>query len=737
MPNRYVPVRSSLPLKENILVATALNAGVVPEKINLEGVERKTLFLSPLLAAKVDEASQTHDLPFDQAFYSLLLAGVRIIEGQKADFVAKVAQADPPPFRGGTPEQTRFFKNIVTSLEGGRICLAEGSTGIGKSRAMLAAAMKMAERKKKVVIAAPTLKILGQLFEEFEFLKKEGVGVGVTGGFFPGVTEFVSPSRLAKYFEELPDDSNPETADPEARKWVAEGGPMLSSWSPLVRAMGAPVSFLAEDLRQISVNLPVEDFLLRRGEKEEHPSLGAIQKSAVEADLLFCTHAMLARAHQERWSAFPAPEVLIVDEAHLLEMELARIHSMSLSLASLYRRLQETALAQGAKSHSVVFKALKECIKTRNRLRKIGRENGHQRLRIAPGMEFFEEMKDILENLDKNLSSRSLSVVRDINDDREVVRECLEILGGRKGSGVLEFSSDPRFSVLVAGRETVGDILGNLWKSVGSAAACSASLFTPDEFGDIDPDFMLSLLALPRGRTDTPLPVVAPWVTDIPTMHLPSPELSPRLSRTPGKTRTQETESDWMANVALQCRKIAEEAKGGTLILASSYSQVEALAAGLSDIPNRLVVQRPEEKFQLAEDRFRSLHRLHRRPVLIGTGVAWTGVDLTDKSVAPDKDSLLTDLVIACLPIGLNRTTSAYHRFQTMGIESLAKETLLILRQGLGRLVRHPQAKDKHIWVLDGRIFSGEWPHFQRFQKVVRRMLGPVNYQKNSTLFSS
>lgn len=734
MPNRYVPVIPIPPTLPGVTfrsaISKALNDGVKPEKVSLKNINKKTLFIPPVIMAKVEELVEKHQadgLTFDDVFASLMIAGLKILQGKQAAFSMQVETSSPPPFSTQSQEQITFFKNIATSLDNGRLCLAEASTGIGKSRAMVAAAILQARKKKRVVMTAPTLKVLGQLWVEYENLKDEGIAQGVTAGFFPGITEFVSEERLREWIAE------DASIDIGVRSWILEGGPVLME-SPLIRAMresGARLAFLADDLRQLAKDVPVNDFLLRSEEKELHQSLLAVRQAAIESDILFCTHAMLARAHQRQWAAFPAPDVLIVDEAHQLEQNFAKIHSESLSMTSLRFRLKQAAKATGASNGSSIVKALKIIESSRTRLSDVAAFS-ERRISLGPHMEDFDEIKEMLEEIGQALTPKPLSVVRDIGNDRSVIKEAINVVMGKKWSAFVEFSPDLRFPSIVIGRESIGDVLGNLWKSVGSAAVCSATLYISDEFGNNRADYMLSLLAMPKGRTDTPPPVIASWITAIPKLHLPSKELAEKLSRPLDKVRSEESETHWLINVADQCRKIVEESRGGTLILTASFAQVEALTKHIP-FPTRIVAQRRNEKFSVAEEKFRALHTEGARPILIATGVAWTGIDLTDKSVAPEHDTLLSDLIIACFPIGLNKTTSAMSRFEKTGVDSIIKDALLIIKQGLGRLVRHPNAPEKNLWVLDGRLWT-EWPKFERFQKIARRMFDRTNYRKQQVI---
>ena len=116
------------------------------------------------------------------------------------------------------------------------------------------------------------------------------------------------------------------------------------------------------------------------------------------------------------------------------------------------------------------------------------------------------------------------------------------------------------------------------------------------------------------------------------------------------------------------------------------------------------------------------------RPVMLGLGGAWTGIDLTDPSVPPERDNLLTDLVIVRMPVGLNRTNSALARIERSGTASISNEALLTFKQGLGRLIRRTGVTDRRIWILDGRIF-GSWNRMPQLTGAARRLLREYVHQ--------
>lgn len=709
---QHLAVRTNKANTYRSLVAAALGERCAPAPVDLEDLPRERLFLPPGLLTKIEALQRDEATPFPQLFAGLCQAGLQLMAKHHAAMASRIADAAPPPFAGASQEQTTFYQHICASLDAGRICVAEASTGVGKSRAMIMAALRQAEQGNgPIVIAAPTIKVLGQLWGEMEALQAEGLGRGVQAAFFPGITEFVDTERLQHYLSTAP------APDAAVAAWAAAGGPVLHD-TPLIRALrrtGLPLAFLMEDLRQLATELAPVDFAPR--DEEGHEAIAAVRARAQHAQVLFCTHMMLGRAHQGRWVAFPKPRQLIIDEAHQLEQNFALIHSQQLSLHALRRRLSE---ARGQVKSSELSKAIAAVDQLMAGLRHLDAPTALTMVRLSTA--HAGTVLDAFQTCATLLKSRRLSQVEGIGEARDVLSDCIEVLSGQPGRAYLTFSPDWRFPSLQVGRASIAGFLGDLWRSAeGGAVIASATLYLPDEFGNHKCDYVMDLLALPSSRVDTPLPVVAPWVTGNPVLHIPTPERAALLARPVAQARTATAEDQWLEHLAQAIREIVDQAAGGTLILATSFAQVNGLAARL-DMPDRLVVHRPNQKFARAEQRFRELHAAGHRPILIGVGTAWTGVDLTDKTVPPQADMLLTDLIVACSPIGLNQTSTMLARIERIGVASIVLEALMLLRQGLGRIIRHADMQNRHIWMLDGRLWS-DWPAMERFTRAARVLL--------------
>lgn len=95
---------------------------------------------------------------------------------------------------------------------------------------------------------------------------------------------------------------------------------------------------------------------------------------------------------------------------------------------------------------------------------------------------------------------------------------------------------------------------------------------------------------------------------------------------------------------------------------------------------------------------YKRLYHSGDRPVWLGLGAAWTGIDLSDDQASdPSEDMMLADLVITRLPVGLNRSLTQERRIEIAGFKMVTLEAVWQLRQGLGRLVRRPGVKNKNL----------------------------------------
>ncbi len=168
--------------------------------------------------------------------------------------------------------------------------------------------------------------------------------------------------------------------------------------------------------------------------------------------------------------------------------------------------------------------------------------------------------------------------------------------------------------------------------------------------------------------------------------------------------------------------RAAKEAIGGTLVLCTAFRDVGGLRTRLAAaLAGRLIAHSKGLSVQAQREAFVASYRKAILPVWLATGAAWTGLDLRDRDAeSPEDDTLLTDLVILRVPIGLDRTSTHWGRVQALGFQATLFEASILFRQGIGRHIRREGLRDRRLWILDGRIYSPKYPHFRALHTVLR-----------------
>ena len=256
----------------------------------------------------------------------------------------------------------------------------------------------------------------------------------------------------------------------------------------------------------------------------------------------------------------------------------------------------------------------------------------------------------------------------------------------------------------------------------------SATLYIKNQYGDDKCDYICDILAVPTSRIYLAPPIVAKWVTSMPTLCIPSQTEALLLSRP--KLENIAGTDDWLLNLSKRIELIANQAKGGTLVLATSYAQLCAFTTYLSKSSvnqNRLIIQEKYKKVEVNRTLFKQKHAEGIQPVWLALGSAWTGLNLKEDNENIE-DTLFTDLVITCCPLNNNRSNTMLARIEARSMNPIIKEALMTLKQGLGRLMRNEKQQGRKIWFLDGRIYHGTWKGMEEMQKSTIKLL--LQYKK-------
>lgn len=654
--------------------------------------------------------------------------------------------------RSHRPEQARLSGAISNTLKRGGVLLAEAPTGSGKALAAVAAALDalIASDVQRVVVAVPTLQLMRQVRQEargaLDALNELGgstASVATEVATVRGRSQFVSEQRLKEWCATLaPDDERRR----EALEWIErQGDDELDEeerWS--LDAFSARVP----DAPQMALgySMPIggdrgATAYAAQFERLRHP----------DARLVVCSHAMLAihsrlsgvraaraaardgrgvsfadfseyrEAHAvlgaesvnyAQWLAsalaayrddeglLPPFDALIVDEAHDLERNVAGVSGFDLSL---------WALANESELSAATRRTLQEVF---TRLQRFGERHAEESAEVRDFPELVNALKDALKVLQ---TARKRSAAADAAG--RILTLALGSLTRPNYVCRIEFSPSRKYPRVRLGSKAVEREMASIWALARASVAMSATMVLPRVDAPLGSDaYVRRLLQLPsstkslylRGADWLFSPVTVHWPTD---STLAPPEVATLSSL------------EWAARVgSVVSQTIWPRAAGGVLVLCTAYDAASAMrdaavAGGVPELQTTLA----KRALSLTRQResFQTVYAAHGKALWFAVGGAWTGLDLSLPELTASEDGLLTDVVIARLPFGVNRTFTHEGRVARLGFAEEVQAMLLMLKQGIGRLVRRDGLPaNRAIWLLDGRLLRGE----TKYSGAVRRL---------------
>lgn len=754
----------------------ALEAGATPEPTPADAL-KLTLALPVAFAAQLETIGAAHGgLSIGRTLCGLLCASAPAAKAPSSHDSARCEARSTPVVAGLRDEQVRVVREAAPRLAAGQWALIEAGTGTGKSRIIahlaahvltlrdhghpfkqtpldlgdqvgrqyspLSAAGRavaawqervalepVPDQARTVILTAPTLTTVLHLAAEYS---RVALTIDPEGKWKFGVVlgrgQFVSASAIRELLD------NQETPDAAVEAWLERGCPAgASEASSLLLNLHPTISGLAEDLREIAQDFPVEDALLTPDcPEDEQAWYQALRTMAQSCDIVAVTHALLAvdnsNIARDRKTLLPRALALFVDEAHALEETQANCASQDLSLSRLKASLRNPAWSlvkaatQAKKALSVVERAYQDLRSIPEPLPlPVPAESRwmsawlHARLTLG-------EMANELQALVKSAEPRSApgKAARQVADVKAALLAVKAVLKGAPGS--LSFSLAARYPQLLIGPKSVDGVLATRWESTPCGALLSGTLLTPTAAGrKAEPT--MRRLALPAHRTPTAIETRPHWIRSTPTLFTPAATAAPGLTPPSGQPTAAELDA-WLSNVAqVVGAEVAPSASGGTLVLMTGYDRLTLLAEKLKGLPggslaSRVIAQQQLDlPLQQALREFKQRALAGDRPIWLALGGAWTGMDLRDErfgDAEAARDQLLSDLVIPAIPFGLNRTTTQANRAAFSGFQAHKAEALNTFSQGLGRLVRRDGLVNRRLWVLDGRLKNGTLTEFNK-----------------------
>jgi len=279
-------------------------------------------------------------------------------------------------------------------------------------------------------------------------------------------------------------------------------------------------------------------------------------------------------------------------------------------------------------------------------------------------------------------------------------------------AALMHWSPIKAFPRIHVGRLNCSRELHYLWSNVASASiVISGTVYESIPISSCETT--RRSLAIPFNKLVTMQPIHAQWQIDpvtmcmITTSHRPDstirfcrPKARHDSANSAAYVQAQKT---WHEDISRYILDAHKSAKGGMLVLATSFADVKLQVAGLESLPDTVLAQSPEVSLASLRLRFLDLTAKGQRPVLIAVGSAWTGFDIYDEKM-PDA---LTDLVIMNAPFGvIKRTLSRMLKMnQKSGNFEISYQVLVLVRQAIGRLIRSPDTPhNRRIHWLDARI---------------------------------
>lgn len=666
-----------------------------------------TVPVPPHIADYIKEQADLTSLSATAAAAGLIESHIRHQSLSEADPVncitpdeAEIAGADRV-----RPILHNLLKSSDRGIVAGKVVFAEAATGTGKGRMIAALAAAGAARGDTVVISAP-LAVAWQLLDDLaEIDEANTAGCDLV----LGRANFVSPAALAVWAE--------DEGHTDMLNWIASGGQALSERARRASEVtGKPLRWLLDDALSIAEDLPVTSVMLTAGADEDcegEQTYRTLQNKHGSAAIILCSHYMLAshirqaqlrkitEEDEKKRNGLALPlviDTLIVDEAHLLENAFAAINSHTLHLRPLIRAV-ESEIGIG---RTPLLAALKEL---GNHITQVATSSKGKELRTLseqPGLEqLLSELDAAIDGVNLTRAQSRSSVGIKLGVARSGIKAALS------GVMTLKFEVSPirKYPRLTVGRANLAKAMEFLWDHVIGAALVSATLYSDDNSAKL----IRWKLGVPPERA-LYLPAVHPkWVSE-------AVQLSDmRVSLTPDDS------DEWLDELAAATTRITDQAAGGTLVLCTSFHNAQSLAQRLSTtLGNRLVLQTATSSASTCASQYRLLYQQGIKPVWIGLGAAWTGINLSDDDQPAEKDWMLSDLIISRLPLGINRSLTHERRVAVAGFSIVAQEAAWQLRQGLGRLVRREGIPKRKLWVLDVRVDT-KAPWLTPFKRILKR----------------
>lgn len=624
------------------------------------------------------------------------------------------------------PEQLAVARALQDAYDAGKgtVGFVEAPTASGKTLAMTQNALRnAATRRETVVIATPTVEICHQTMTALVRLQSSCAPYrGLVVRLVLGQQEFVSAEGASALADAL-DLEGRAVAAAIVRQWHADGGPGPTTSHPRYMRKGLELRLSAA-----RHDVEVPDWADLTHAEEGDPAAAEHAAQFLPADVMVVTHAMLSRdlikryvgasrlrkatgvrsrgSTKEWWreaaeqrlefeaeveGRLPDYRRLIVDEAHLLRSNMEAALTSTVSVRQIVANVEKAARETGVRVPASTMPrliAVQEAMSAHELMSRGGRVTVNW---LADG-----GFGSLMEEAKETLDAIRLPKVPKSQAQREIARAryaLKESLGARNAvRTTISWSPSRSYPSIAVGPRGLGAEFGFLWGRLESACAVSATLYTENKAGSAITYTAERLGVGPDARLVF-APVRASWIADAVTMYVPGADRSGLIP-----SEDPELRAAWIDEVAAQIARIQADETKGTLVLSTSRATTSDLHAALAlrdDVDASRLIDGTIGRMGANRTIFEMMSRSGRRPIWIGQGPAWTGLDLDDRTIGT--------LVVPKLPFPPPRPGDTKGSQPTYDGEQVA-HMMITLKQGLGRLVRSRHPSAKRAFVLDARI---------------------------------
>ena len=732
--NKYPSNRTEAGAAVTAGLKHAIKNGLSPNLCESDFVSKgqfKTFRINPVIKAKLNSIlielkKQDDSATLASTTMAMLCAAARDCEKSK----------DPKKKSAANPHQDWLLKaglskrdeqlELIRSSEyllsnnPNPVVMAEGSVGVGKSYAIACSAISELLRNgksKPVLVAAPTYQVAKQLLGSTNHLINSNDMKGFSTDLIRSKSEFISHDLMSNLLtsddidiekttielaQSLLDDENYDRSQYEEIGIDCSGLLLSLANNPQDKAEDA---YFVSRCRSTNSNiifcthamLAFHVFTTRmrvlRGVKDTHDfesyldSNKFIEAALSESDDLEGENAQI-----------PKLGLLIIDEAHKLEESYRSVFNRRISIESLKRSIS------GSVSEKLISK--KDSIETLSAIDAFQ----SQLSTMINGSYPRKYTTEFYQNLSASINWKKKKI---LTKNGIFLQECLDsiqFLSASRDSDNSFYLSPVRQALSI---QSIGyrplSILDMTWRMSPKSLLVSGTLASGNNKESYS--MMANKLAVPTDRLKCVSPIESKWLRDNVTIHLPElkntqDESMKSFCNTafyPPKTNESGLIKKWGKKQADYITEHSATLKGGCIVFCTSYEQIEMLYSllekNLSNFEDVLLLKSVSGlSMSSTINKYKKAYAGALRPIWIAISTVGTGVDITDDSVPAIHDQLVQAIFITRIPFP--HTTNSK---KTAFISSL-RDSLILSKQTLGRLVRRPGRKDMHIHLMDSRF---------------------------------